>query len=188
MKARIMKTTAISILLCSALAVAVAGQSTPAYKQPPVGEARMAVYPEREQNTGEMLFPLVIDLKDVTWNGRPAVLGGYVVRVEFDPNKVMLATVDGGRDPYFAAKPIFTSPEIANQQGWMKVTYAQLNTAEPTGMVNVGQVRFVEREPGGASTVNVTLQSVSSAMQRDAKGNVMRKLAITIYREVEGAR
>ena len=183
-----MKNTTIAILLCSAMALGATAQSAPAYKQPPAGEARIAVYPERDQSTGEMLFPLVIDLKDVTWNGSPAVLGGYVVRVEFDPSKVMLASVDGGRDPYFAAKPIFTSPEIANQQGWMKVTYAQLSTEQPTGMINVGQVRFIEREAGGASTVKVRLQSVSSAMKRDARGNVMRKLAIAIYREVEAGR
>ena len=181
-----MKVAAAVILALTASMAFAEDAVVPAYQQPPVGEARVSAFPERDAQSGEIHLPIVIDLKDVTWNNEPAVLGGYVVRFKYDPTKVAFIGANGGLDPYFAAAPIATAPEIANQKGWAKLTYAQINTLQPIGTVSVARARFSELVPGGASSIEVILDSASSAMQRDEKGNLMRKLSMTIRKADEG--
>jgi hypothetical protein len=183
MKEIIMKVAAAVILALAASMASADDAAAPAYQQPPEGEARISAFPERDAQSGEIHIPVIIDLKDVVWNDAPAVLGGYVVRFKFDPKQVAFIGSNGGLDPYFAAAPIATAPEIANLKGWAKLTYAQLNTLQPVGMVNVAKARFTELVPGGASSIEVILDSASSAMQRDEKGNLMRKLSIAVRKD-----
>jgi len=190
MKEMMMKLAAVAIMatLASGALAQDAARVVPPYEQAPNGKARIAAFPEPDAKTGEVVIPLLIDLKDVLWNDQPAVLGGYVVRVKFDREQVAFVGAAGGTDPYFAASPVATAPEIANQRGWVKVAYAQLHTLQPIGMVNVARLRFVERVSGGASSIDVVLESASSALQRDNEGNLMRRLTIEVENGYERQR
>lgn len=149
----------------------------------PDGEARLMVFPERDVKRGRLIVPVTIDLQDVTVNDRPAVLGGYVVKVEFDPKQVVYEGVSGGLDPYFASDPFATAPLKANEKGVLRISAVQTNVALPVGMINVARLRFVEIVPGGSSSIKMTFESVASALEKDADGQFLRNLEISIEKE-----
>ncbi len=180
----------VSLLVCgAALALTpVAEASDPRARKPitevaPDGEARLLSWPERDLRRALIVIPVTIDLQDVTVNERPAVLAGYVVKVEFDPKQVTYRGLSGGLDPYFANDPFATAPEKANAEGVLKISAVQTNVALPIGMVNVARLRFSETVPGGSKSIRLSIESAASALERDADGQFLRNLDISIRKE-----
>lgn len=149
----------------------------------PDGDARLLTWPERDVKRAMIVVPVTIDLQDVTVNERPAVLGAYVVRVNFDPKQVTYKGVSGGLDPYFANDPFATAPAKANAEGVLKISAVQTNVVLPTGMINVARLRFTETVPGGSDSIKLSIESAASALEKDADGRFLRNLEISTGKE-----
>lgn len=160
------------------------GARKPINEAVPDGIARLVALPERDGSDGTIVVPVTIDLQDVTVNERPAVLGAYVVKVEFDPNKVGYGGVRGGLDPYFATDPFATNTAKANRDGVVRISSVQTNVLLPIGMVNVARLTFVEKVQGGADSIKLTMESVASALEKDENGTYLRNLEINTGKDV----
>lgn len=178
------------VMMCgAALALApVTGASDLRGRKPisevvPDGNARLLTWPERDVKRALVVVPVTIDLQDVTVNERPAVLGGYVVKVEFDPKQVTYKGVTGGLDPYFANVPFATATAKANAEGVLKISAVQTNVVLPIGMINVARLRFTETVPGGSNSIKLTIESAASALEKDADGRFLRNLEISTGKE-----
>ena len=151
----------------------------------PDGDARLITWPERDDERSLIVVPVTIDLQDVTLDDRPAVLGAYVVKVEFDPKRVTYHGVSGGDDPYFATEPFATVVEKANIKGIVRISSVQTNALLPIGMVNVARLRFSENVAGGSDSIKLTLESVASALEKDADGTYLRNLEIKTGKDTD---
>ena len=160
------------------------GARRPITEAVPEGVARLVALPERDAAEGTVVVAVTIDLQDVTVDERPAVLGAYVIKVEFDPAKVSYSGARGGLDPYFASDPFATNPAKANRDGVVRFSSVQTNGVLPIGMVNVARLTFVETASGGADSIRLTMESVASALEKDENGRYLRNLEINTGKEV----
>lgn len=134
------------------------------------GRARLLTSIERGKG-GAVSVPLTIDVSDVLFDGsRPAVLGAYVVAVEFDPEKVVFVDAARGKAPEFADAPAATPAAKANKNGFLKVVGDHGQADNPTGIVSVAVLHFRELVPGGADSIRPRFDSLASSLRRDHTG------------------
>src|SRR5699024_5505222 len=76
----------------------------------------------RTERAGAVVrVPVSIDLAGVSVDTSPAVLGAYMLQVDFNPAVVRFTGARGGSTPQFSANPVFTPLETANANGMAKV-------------------------------------------------------------------
>ena len=127
-----------------------------------------------------LTVPVTIDLTRVFVNGHNPVLGAYVARIDFDASAVQFLDASGGSSSYFSRTPFATNAATANAEGTVRVCYVQTDSLAPSGVVNVAAVHFRELAPNGARSIKVTIESLAAALERDADGNLLRDLAISV--------
>jgi hypothetical protein len=176
-----------TLLLATAAAVALVTTAGAVCAASPNGrnEARLVVAAQRDAKNGVVAFPVTIDLSNVQLDGRAAVLGAYVVSIRFDKEKVEFVNAVGGTDSHFAEAPAFTPAEKANGLGLVKLVGDQADSVGPTGSIHVATATFREKVPGGASTVKVSVDSLASALQKDASGRFLTDLAIRVAKDAD---
>ncbi len=111
---------------------------------------------------GAVHLAIAIDLRGVIDDGSPAVLGAYVVGVQFDPTKIAYVETVAGTDPLFANAFYATSAEKANVQGVVKVAGVQTSRHAPVGVVNPATMIFREIAPGGIATIRPRVESIAT--------------------------
>lgn len=168
-------------LLTASLAMAGRNDKAPD-SQAPIGHARVLRVIERGADNN-ITVPVTIDLRRVTLDGQSAVLGAYVLRVDFDATQVEYLSAIGGRDSHYAAAPVATAAARANSEGLVKLTASQTDNTAPSGLIHVASLRFAEKVAGGADSIRVRLESVASALSKDADGKFLTNLEI----KIEGA-
>lgn len=159
------------------------GASTPRLQPVVVGQARALGLPDRDRHSRKVFVTVQIDLADVLLDGRPAVLGAYVARLDFDPDAVVYLGAEGGADFRFAAPPISTDPAIANAQGVVKLAAVQIDQTGPIGAVVVARATFLEVRRGGAQTIALHLESVATALRSDSAGVIAAPAELSIADE-----
>ena len=144
------------------------------------GQATSDLRVERESRRSNTLTaPINVNLKLVGINGQPAILGAYVARVEFNPSEVEVRLVKGGASKAFSGDPIFTELSKANKDGLLKLTAWNTSDDSASGDVSVAKVIFRELRDGGAETIRISIDSVSSTVVKDAGGEA-KQYAITV--------
>jgi len=122
--------------------------------------------------------PVSVDLTGVMVAGRPAELGGYLARIEFDPAVVRF--VDAAPGAGFDSAVVTTEAEKANTRGVVKMTSVRPGFEGPAGVIHVATARFEILAPGGADTIRVTIDSLSSVLIRDEEGRLVKDLSIPV--------
>ncbi|HUO84345.1 MAG TPA: hypothetical protein VM534_04445 [Thermoanaerobaculia bacterium] len=119
----------------------------------------------RSLELGELvLIPVRIDLTEVKVQGVPVTLGAWVVSMRFDLSAVRVIGVGAGDGSPFGI-PTSTDPVRANTIGKLKLAAVQNDDINPAGIVDVARVLVRELEPGGAQTIEITLDSVASSVR-----------------------
>lgn len=152
--------------------------------------ARLGGTPVRDDAAGTVAVPVTIDVDGVMLDGAPVVVGGYVAVVRFDPERVTLLEVTGGADLPFTQAPYATEVGKANATGTLKVAGVQTDNVATAPLLNVARALFRETVAGGADSIVVGIESLASAIVRDAAGNpVQRPIEIDVASRVvrEGA-
>lgn len=109
----------------------------------------------------------------------PAVLGGYVVPIDFDKTRLQYVSAAACNSPQFSAAPVSTAPATANANGQVSIAASQANGAAPTGMVCVATLTFLAAGPPGLTTLTPDPSlSLSSAFQNCAGGGTAGPAAI----------
>lgn len=147
------------------------------------GEARVAASKLRHEKDA-VTVPVTLDLTGVKIDGRDAILGGYVARVTFDPAQVRFVAARGGEAKAFARDPYATNADQANRDGVVKLAGVNVEFNDAVGTLNVAQLQFVEKQPGGSASIRVAFDSVASALVKEASGE-MSQHSITIEEEAQ---
>ena len=69
------------------------------------GQASVFSVMQWGQDYKSFSVPISVDLSKVTMNGKPAVLDGYMVRIDFDRTRVEFLGASGGRTVSFPGPP-----------------------------------------------------------------------------------
>lgn len=115
------------------------------------------------RHSGVTTVAVTVDLSGVVIDGKPAVLGGYIARVTFDPAAVTYLGTDGGSDPFFHAAPASTDAAKANHDGQLRVVGVQTNPDAPAGVIDVASLRFSETRAHGIDSVRIVLEQAAAS-------------------------
>jgi hypothetical protein len=99
----------------------------------------------------------------------PAVLGGYVMEITYDPTRLRLESIAGGKTPEFAGAPVYTNLTRANSDGRVRIAAAQTSSSGPSGLVEVAELTFTSIT-GTPVLVDAKPISLSSALQGPGVG------------------
>lgn len=109
----------------------------------------------------------------------PAVLGGYVVPVDFDRTRLQYVSAAACNSPQFSTLPAATAPSTANATGQVSVAASQVSMNAPTGNVCVATLTFQTLPSLGATALTPDpSSSLSSAFQSCAGGGSAGPAAI----------
>jgi len=118
---------------------------------------------------GQTAATIAVDLRNVWIENHPAVLGGYVVRLDFDPKRLAFVEAGGG-EGLFSDAPFATNSAAANHKGAVTIAAAQTNRDAPAGLVRIARVVFRELAPGGARTLRVRILSAAAPIGTSENG------------------
>jgi len=144
----------------------------------PQGLARLFCKIERLDGSELIALALTVDLSRVTIDKQPAVLGTYVLRIQFDSRHVTYRGTGAAGDAYFFSTPLATDAGVANERGMVRIAAVQTNQSAPLGVVNVARAVFVEKQYGGIEAVRVSIESVTSALEINEQGGFRKKIPI----------
>ena len=132
------------------------GQTTKTKKpsSPTVGKSGASISvsgPTQVANGQTFTVELLVELGNSKYDdGSPALLGGYVIPVGFDPSVVELVGSDGGETPTFSRAPTVTDTDSANQKGLVIATAFIVNTPQAMSSLSVAKLTFRAKKAGAA--------------------------------------
>ena len=165
-------------MLITTFAVLLIGSAFTAGAETSSGGGRLVL--PAPSNVGDALVrvPVNVDLGGVMVAGRPAELGGYIIRIEFDPTAVQFVDASPGTD--FPEQVSRTTVEKANATGRVKLASARPGDHGPSGAINIASVQFRELRPGAIDSIRISIESLSSVLLRDGAGRVIGPAAIPV--------
>lgn len=160
-----------ALLICSVTVAEEGSREVRAGDRAVSGEVRVAAAKIRQEKQA-ITVPVTLDLGGVRISGRDAALGAYVASVQFDPEQVTYVAVRGGEAKGFEKAPYATNREKANGAGLVKLAAVNTEVTDATGLLNVAQLQFVEKRPGGAESIAIRFDSVASTVVKEANGEL----------------
>ncbi|MEO8216508.1 MAG: putative Ig domain-containing protein [Acidobacteriota bacterium] len=158
-----------AVVLMSVFATSVHAQGTPIS-----GTAQIALTPRAATVTvgSNILADLRVNLTGVTGkapdtSSTSAVLGAYVITVQFDSSRLQYVSATGGITPEYGGLPTTNTSQAGT--GQITVSAVQNSSSSPTGLVYVAVVTFKAIAAGSAS-LQPSADSLSSAYQPPSSG------------------
>lgn len=137
----------------------------PGLLRPTVGSARLVPLAP-SLAAGLVSVPVTVDASNVREGNRPATLGGYLIRLEFDSSAVQFVEAVGGSDDGFREAPVFTKAGPSGRAApTIRVTALHRTGKGSAGIVNLCVLRFRELTRGGASSIRVRFEGLASTVQ-----------------------
>jgi hypothetical protein len=109
-------------------------------------------------------IPLSLDMSGVTVGGQPVGVGGYVLRVTYDTQRVAITGVSPAPASPFPEAPVFTDPSSAASTGVLRIVSALPLRVGALGVVPLGVIQVQERVPGAAAQVQIQVEQLASGL------------------------